>query len=366
MLMPAQAWQAHGMDPGLFQLFVDSKEDGLPDTGRLGELGLGSGSVVFMLERSEGAIGTVVGDGVGAVGRSFELELLGPRGDEQSLVRDVGGGGGAASGGQEQQQAQPCSLNTAINKPGIRPMIPATGQPTASELRTFLAEYADHAEAQAQSSGEPDLDWMQQKFEAAEEYAMWLLRGMVPALQTASAALASTKRSKALVLRVHRKRRPIATARRAKRGWKPLMGDVTVLLTVLDVDMKARLLSTPTTKGRQDLLEAALEDRDINAGKVPAGVLGLEDLGRYLEDLEELQEAGAPVAGLAAVSHVLVRWARMNPAPQCGQPLVLYLLAADLNKGTGISRLSDWNGFIRCTEVRAGGNPNPNPNPSPD
>jgi hypothetical protein len=35
----------------LIELFVDGKEDGLPDSGRLDGLGLGSGSVVFMLHR---------------------------------------------------------------------------------------------------------------------------------------------------------------------------------------------------------------------------------------------------------------------------------------------------------------------------
>jgi hypothetical protein len=39
------------MDPGLIELFVDGKEDGLPDSGRLDVLGLGEGSVVFMLQR---------------------------------------------------------------------------------------------------------------------------------------------------------------------------------------------------------------------------------------------------------------------------------------------------------------------------
>jgi hypothetical protein len=39
------------MDPGLIELFVDGKEDGLPDSGRLDGLGLGSGSVLFMLHR---------------------------------------------------------------------------------------------------------------------------------------------------------------------------------------------------------------------------------------------------------------------------------------------------------------------------
>jgi hypothetical protein len=39
------------MHPGLIELFVDGKEDGLPDSGRLDGLGLGEGSVVFMLQR---------------------------------------------------------------------------------------------------------------------------------------------------------------------------------------------------------------------------------------------------------------------------------------------------------------------------
>ena len=39
------------LDLGLVELFVDGKEDGLPDSGRLDGLGLGSGSVVFMLHR---------------------------------------------------------------------------------------------------------------------------------------------------------------------------------------------------------------------------------------------------------------------------------------------------------------------------
>jgi hypothetical protein len=43
--------QLRDIDPGLIELVVDGKEDGLPDVGRLEELGLGSGSVVFMLHR---------------------------------------------------------------------------------------------------------------------------------------------------------------------------------------------------------------------------------------------------------------------------------------------------------------------------
>jgi hypothetical protein len=40
------------MDPGLIELFVDGKEDGLPDSGRLDGLGWGGGSVVFLLQRA--------------------------------------------------------------------------------------------------------------------------------------------------------------------------------------------------------------------------------------------------------------------------------------------------------------------------
>jgi hypothetical protein len=47
----ASRLQMRDMDPGLIELFVDGKEDGLPDSGRLDDLGLGSGSVVFMLHR---------------------------------------------------------------------------------------------------------------------------------------------------------------------------------------------------------------------------------------------------------------------------------------------------------------------------
>jgi hypothetical protein len=43
--------QSRDMDPGLIELFVDGKEDGLPDSGRLDGLGLGEGSVVFLLFR---------------------------------------------------------------------------------------------------------------------------------------------------------------------------------------------------------------------------------------------------------------------------------------------------------------------------
>jgi hypothetical protein len=45
--------QARDMAPGVIELFVDGKEDGLPDSGRLDQLGLGSGSVVFMLHHRD-------------------------------------------------------------------------------------------------------------------------------------------------------------------------------------------------------------------------------------------------------------------------------------------------------------------------
>ena len=44
-------FQSRDMDPGLIELFVDGTENALPDSGRLDGLGLGSGSVVFMLIR---------------------------------------------------------------------------------------------------------------------------------------------------------------------------------------------------------------------------------------------------------------------------------------------------------------------------
>jgi hypothetical protein len=47
----ANSAQLRDIDPGLIELFVDGKEDGLPDAGRLDVLGLCSGSVVFMLHR---------------------------------------------------------------------------------------------------------------------------------------------------------------------------------------------------------------------------------------------------------------------------------------------------------------------------
>jgi hypothetical protein len=43
--------QLRDMHPDLVELFVDGTEDALPDSGRLDGLGLGDGSVVFMLQR---------------------------------------------------------------------------------------------------------------------------------------------------------------------------------------------------------------------------------------------------------------------------------------------------------------------------
>jgi hypothetical protein len=49
---PSSCAQSRDMDPGLIEHFGDGKVDGLPDSGRLDGLGLGEGSVVFMLQRA--------------------------------------------------------------------------------------------------------------------------------------------------------------------------------------------------------------------------------------------------------------------------------------------------------------------------
>ena len=70
------------MDPGLIELFVDGKEDGLPDAGRLDELDLGSGSVVFMLHRlgwrwdACGSATTLSEDGLVATKNTGGVELV--------------------------------------------------------------------------------------------------------------------------------------------------------------------------------------------------------------------------------------------------------------------------------------------------
>jgi hypothetical protein len=58
------------MDPGLIELFVDGKEDGLPDSGRLDVLGLGEGSVVFLLQRL-GWLWTACGSNVALSGEGL-------------------------------------------------------------------------------------------------------------------------------------------------------------------------------------------------------------------------------------------------------------------------------------------------------
>ena len=80
-LSPTQSCELH---PGLIELFVDGKEDSLPDAGRLDELGLGEGSVVFMLQRESwcwtecgGQVtlseGGLVATKTGATGASWQL-----------------------------------------------------------------------------------------------------------------------------------------------------------------------------------------------------------------------------------------------------------------------------------------------------
>ncbi len=71
--------QLRGIGPGLIEHFVDCKEDGLPDAGRLDLLGLGSGSVVFMLHRlgwrwaACGSEITLSEDGLVATGNGCQL-----------------------------------------------------------------------------------------------------------------------------------------------------------------------------------------------------------------------------------------------------------------------------------------------------
>jgi hypothetical protein len=74
--------QLRDIDPGLIELFVDGKEDGLPDAGRLNQLGLGSGSVVFMLHRRGwrweacGSGMTLSEDGLVATKNTFGWQLV--------------------------------------------------------------------------------------------------------------------------------------------------------------------------------------------------------------------------------------------------------------------------------------------------
>ena len=74
--------QMRDMDPGLIELFVDGKEDGLPDSGRLDGLGLGSGSVLFMLHRlgwrweESGSEITLSGEGLVATKDGYVDQLV--------------------------------------------------------------------------------------------------------------------------------------------------------------------------------------------------------------------------------------------------------------------------------------------------
>jgi hypothetical protein len=71
------------MHPGLIELFVDGKEDGLPDSGRLDGLGLGEGSVVFMLQRA-GWHWTACGSGMALSGDGLVATV--GSGDDWRLV----------------------------------------------------------------------------------------------------------------------------------------------------------------------------------------------------------------------------------------------------------------------------------------
>jgi hypothetical protein len=75
-------FQSRDMDPGLIELFVDGTENALPDSGRLDGLGLGPGSVVFMLIRlgwrweACGIAVTLSGEGLVATKDEGGLQLV--------------------------------------------------------------------------------------------------------------------------------------------------------------------------------------------------------------------------------------------------------------------------------------------------
>jgi hypothetical protein len=71
----ALAAQLRDVNPALTELFIDGTENALPDSGRLNGLGLGEGSVVFMLQRlgwcwtEGGSVITLSEDGLVATNR---------------------------------------------------------------------------------------------------------------------------------------------------------------------------------------------------------------------------------------------------------------------------------------------------------
>jgi hypothetical protein len=77
--------QSREMDPSLIELFVDGKEDGLPDAERLDKLGLGDGSVVFMLQR-QGWCWTVCGGDIALSGEG--LVVTKQVADEEASFRE--------------------------------------------------------------------------------------------------------------------------------------------------------------------------------------------------------------------------------------------------------------------------------------
>jgi hypothetical protein len=68
--------QLRDMNPGLIELFVDGKEDALPGAGRLDGLGLGEGSVVFLLQRA-GWCWTACGDDLVLSGEGLVATVVG-------------------------------------------------------------------------------------------------------------------------------------------------------------------------------------------------------------------------------------------------------------------------------------------------
>jgi hypothetical protein len=110
--------QSHDLDPGLLDLFVDGKENALPDLGRLDGLGLGSGSVLFMLQRL-GWRWDMCGDGIvhSADGLVATMERF-------STGRLLTGGAPLTEGRhywelELTRAIQPCQLFVGAVRPGL-------------------------------------------------------------------------------------------------------------------------------------------------------------------------------------------------------------------------------------------------------
>jgi hypothetical protein len=101
------------LDPGLIELFVDGKEDGLPDAGRLDVLGLGSGSVVFMLHR--------LGWRWDACGSAITLSEDGLVATKVTFGRQLATGGSPMTEGHHYWEVEVSGYNTFVG--AVRPAL---------------------------------------------------------------------------------------------------------------------------------------------------------------------------------------------------------------------------------------------------